>query len=46
MKLGHVHLKVRELNRAVEFYSELLGLRIFDQLDQKSRPLTRAQLGL
>ena len=27
-RLGHVHLKVRNLNRALEFYHDLLGLEI------------------
>ena len=31
VKLGHVHLKVRDLERAVEFYTELLGLRVTER---------------
>jgi catechol 2,3-dioxygenase len=27
-KLGHVHLKVRDLQRAIEFYTKFLGLNI------------------
>ncbi len=33
MKLGHVHLKVRNLDRALGFYRDLLGLRVTERLD-------------
>lgn len=33
MKIGHVHLKVRNLERAVEFYSSLLGAKETERLD-------------
>jgi catechol 2,3-dioxygenase len=29
--LGHVHLKVRDLERAVEFYGDVLGLSVSDR---------------
>lgn len=32
MKLGHVHLKVRDLDRALAFYRDLLGLRVTERL--------------
>lgn len=32
MKLGHVHLKVRDLDRALAFYRDLLGLKITERL--------------
>ena len=32
VKLGHVHLKVRDLERAVEFYTELLDMRVTERL--------------
>ncbi|WP_158057895.1 VOC family protein [Halorussus halophilus] len=31
-KLGHVHLKVRELDRAVEFYTEVVGLDVTERV--------------
>ena len=33
MKVGHVHLKVRDLDRALAFYRDILGLRITERLD-------------
>jgi len=32
MKVGHVHLKVRDLDRALAFYRDLLGLRVTERL--------------
>jgi catechol 2,3-dioxygenase len=32
MKLGHVHLKVRNLDRSVAFYSKVFHLRVTEQL--------------
>jgi len=32
MKLGHVHLKVRDLQRSVDFYRRHLGLQITEQV--------------
>lgn len=32
MKLGHVHLKVRDLQRSVEFYRRHLGLQVTEQV--------------
>jgi catechol 2,3-dioxygenase len=32
VKLGHVHLKVRDLDEAVEFYVELLGMRVTERV--------------
>lgn len=32
LKLGHVHLKVRDLERSIKFYQDLLGLKITEKL--------------
>lgn len=32
MKIGHVHLKVRQLDRAVEFYTHILGFNVTERL--------------
>lgn len=32
MKLGHAHLKVRDLQRATAFYTEFLGLRVTEMV--------------
>jgi catechol 2,3-dioxygenase len=33
-KIGHAHLKVRDLERAVDFYTRYLGLRLTEQVGQ------------
>lgn len=33
LKLGHVHLKVREMERSVEFYTTVFGLRVQERLE-------------
>lgn len=40
MKVGHVHLKVRDLDRALAFYRDLLGLRVTERLDDDMAFLT------
>lgn len=32
MKLGHVHIKVSDLKRAVEFYTKLLGFKVTERV--------------
>jgi len=32
MKIGHVHLKIRDLNRSLNFYQTYLGLKVTEQL--------------
>jgi catechol 2,3-dioxygenase len=33
--LGHVHLKVSDLNRAEEFYTKMLGLKVTERVDDE-----------
>lgn len=33
MKLGHVHLKVRELDRSVAFYTKVFGLHLEERME-------------
>lgn len=33
-ELGHVHLKVRDVERAIEFYTEILGLDVTERVGQ------------
>lgn len=35
MKLGHVHIKVSSVDRAVRFYTELLGLEVVERVGQQ-----------
>src|SRR5437016_14557843 len=32
-KIGHAHLKVRDLQRSVDFYTRFLGLHVTEQVD-------------
>ena len=32
MKIGHVHLKIRDMKRSVDFYRQYLGMEITEQL--------------
>ena len=34
MKIGHVHLKIRDLQRSVEFYRRYLGLKVTERLGE------------
>lgn len=34
MKIGHVHLKIRDLQRSVNFYRRYLGLEVTEQLGE------------
>ena len=40
MKIGHGHLKVRNLNIALEFYTKVLGLRVSERVDDHFAFLT------
>lgn len=35
VRIGHAHLKVRDVNRAAEFYSRLLGLRLRERVGER-----------
>ncbi|NDC36511.1 MAG: biphenyl-2,3-diol 1,2-dioxygenase [Proteobacteria bacterium] len=43
MRIGHVHLKVRNLDRAVAFYSALLGAKVTERLGQHYAFLTMGE---
>ena len=43
MRIGHVHLKVRTLDRAVAFYSALLGAKVSERLGQHYAFLTMGE---
>jgi catechol 2,3-dioxygenase len=32
MQIGHVHLKIRDLNRSISFYQDYLGLKVTEKL--------------
>lgn len=32
MKVGHIHLKVRDLDRALAFYRDMLGMRVTERI--------------
>lgn len=34
-KIGHAHLKVRDLARSVAFYTRFLGMRVTEQVDER-----------
>lgn len=35
MKLGHAHLKVRDLDNAIAFYTQFLGLRVVERIGEQ-----------
>ena len=39
-RIGHAHLKVRDLNRAIAFYTELLGLKVTEVVNDQYAFLT------
>ena len=34
LKLGHIHLKVRNLQRSIDFYTEIFGLKLEERVGQ------------
>jgi len=34
-RLGHVHLKVRDLDRAIDFYTRFLGLKVVERVNNQ-----------
>ncbi|MCI0576275.1 MAG: VOC family protein [Chloroflexi bacterium] len=43
-KIGHAHLKVRDLERAVEFYTHALNLRVNDRWEEQYVFLTGTEM--
>lgn len=43
-KIGHAHLKVRDLARSVEFYTRFLGMHVTEQVDRRYVFLTGGDL--
>ena len=44
MKIGHAHLKVRDLNRSLAFYTERLGLRVTERIGSNYAFLTGTEM--
>lgn len=44
MKLGHVHIKVRNLQRSVDFYTGLFGLELTEQVADRFAFLTGSDM--
>lgn len=44
MTIGHVHLKVRSLQRSIEFYREFLGLQVTEQVGEGFAFLSAGEL--
>ncbi len=44
MKIGHVHLKVRNLQRSIEFYERYLGLQVTEQVGEHMVFLSAGEL--
>ena len=45
MKLDHIHIKCRDLEKAVEYYEKVLGAKLFAREVIKGAPLARLDLG-
>ena len=44
MKIGHAHLKVRDLDRAIDFYTRFLGMHLTERVDNHYAFLTSGPL--
>jgi len=44
MRLGHAHLKIRDLDRSVSFYTRFLGLRVTEKVGSQLAFLTGGDL--
>ena len=44
MKIRHAHLKVRDLERAISFYEEFLGLRVVERVGDSYAFLTSGEM--
>ena len=44
MKIGHAHLKVRDLERAISFYEEFLGLEVVERVGNSYAFLTSGEM--
>ncbi len=44
MKIGHAHLKIRDLERAISFYEEFLGLEVVERVGDSYAFLTSGEM--
>ncbi len=45
MKFDHVHVKCRDLDKAVEFYQRIFGAKVFARESAREVPMVRLNLG-
>ncbi len=44
LKIGHAHLKVRDLNRSIEFYTRVLGMKVTEVVGNHYAFLTAGEM--